>query len=306
MKSVDFKYYGGTEKINISTNLSLKDWHIVSNPCEWITHTVNPTSILITAKPNSFYKDRTHSVIISGKNNKKETIEIRQEGYRNLLVDLSAYVIIPSNYFIKNNTFDLPIRVYGGSGNFITDSQISKKIDKVNDKSAFYDDYVLHIDKGMSGEYTFTHQDRIGFSNYCRDKGYVFDEKQLVKRIVIKNMDNEILNGFASFSYYGKKYINELPSPIIVNNEFPTILKTEETVSFGEDWKVSTEKNYEIEASADWVETTYSPTEHCFYLKAKYPNNVSDRTCFLTIRSNKNRDLVYKSLLVQKVQESEV
>ena len=301
MKEVKFKYYGGIESVNISTNASNTSLKVQKEyPCDWLSYSIFPTSISISATENSYYEDRVCRLTIFNTNGNRDSIEIKQDGYRNLLVDLSLYAIIPYTYYSDHETYDLPIRIYGGSGEFTTHESISDKIEKVFDDSDLYNDYVFHISSDMNGTYTFKHKNRDAYIEYCKQNNIEYDEANLEKSIVVRNLTKDVMDGYTIFSYYGKEYVNGLPPIITVNHVSSTVVSIDYSCFFNSNMDFVENSEYEIGGGTQWLKTYYDRDNKKIYLKAVDKTALSDRRCTITVRNLLNPKQYYTAIVLQR------
>ena len=304
MRKLNFKYYGGSETVSISTNAPSVNFKVIpSEHCDWFTYTINPTSITVTVGENVSFIDRTCRLTISNENGNSDYIDISQDGYRNMLVDLSLYVIIPHTYYIHNETFDLPIRIYGGNAQFKTDKIISDKIEQVYDNSNYYNDFVFHIDRETEGTFTFIHSDRDEYLKYCVERDIKPKKEDLLKQIVVKHIDKKTMDGYTVLSYFGKEYVNTLPPMVTVNEATPTVIGIEYSCFFDGEYNLITDSEYEVKVLSDWVKLYYDKEHKKIYLKASGRSTISDRRCMMTVRNLMNPKQSYSTIVIQRARK---
>jgi hypothetical protein len=305
VRELNFKYYGGSETVSISTNASSVNFKVIpSEHCDWFTYTINPTSITVTAGGNVSFIDRTCRLTISNENGNSDYIDISQDGYRNMLVDLSLYVIIPYTHYIHNETFDLPIRIYGGNAQFKTDKIISDKIEQVyGNGNNYYNDFVFHIDQETEGTFTFIHSDRDEYLKYCTERGIKPKKEDLLKQIVVKQIDKETMDGYTVLSYLGKEYVNALPPMVTVNEATPTVIDIEYSCFFDSEYNLITDCEHEVKVLSDWVKSYYDKEHKKIYLKASGRSTISDRRCMMTVRNLMNPKQSYSTTVIQRARK---
>lgn len=301
MKSVNFKYFGGSEKISMATTASNVSYTVMcSEPCDWLKYSIATTSLTITVEKNiSYIKRKCRLTVIDGNNN-SDYIDISQDGYTNLLIDLSAYVVIPYTYYSHSETYDLPIRVYGGSGEFITDVEISDKIERVFDDSSLYNDYIFHITKETNGTFTFRHVDMNEYIDYCKQNNMPYDGTKLLKRIVVRNVSKEVMDGYTQFSYLGQEYINTLPPTITISHSIPSTITVDYSCFFTKDMNFIEVTDFLVDAPKDWVKAFYDNINKKIYLKATTKNALTDRRGMITVRNPYNPRQTYSTTIIQK------
>lgn len=302
MKSIKFKYSGGNETVSITTTASNVSYKVVpSEHCDWFTYSIGATSLTVTAGENPSYMERMCRLTVIDDNGNSDYIDISQEGYTNLLIDLSVYVVIPYTHYADSETYDLPIRIYGGSGNFITDNVISDKIERVFDDSDLYNDYIFHIDKETNGRFTFKHSDMDEYIEYCKDNNIPYDTSKLLKQVVVRNIPKEIMDGYTVFSYLGQEYINNLPPIITVNHIVPTVITIDYSCFFTKDMNFVEATDFIIDAPNDWVKSFFDETDKKIYLKAVSKNSLTDRRGTITVRNRYNSKQTYSATVIQRV-----
>lgn len=304
MKILEFDYYGGTQSVTVTT--SAPDVrYIVSGDGNhsWITYTLSPTSILVTVVANTDYMARECRInVISGSGSAIDYIIVKQRGFQNLLVDLSAYVILPSSYYEKHATYDLPFRVYGGNGNVVTNPQIDSKIEKVYDGDGLYKDYIFHIDRSLNGDFTFTHSDYGDYIEYCTQHGINYNIPDIEKRIAVRNIDRMIMDGYTVFKYKGREYINQLPHIIPINDQTSTVIAIEYSCYFDNDLNFIESENFLVETTAIWARCIYDKVNKKIHLKANGKNLFSDRKCMVRIVNKENKKQEFTAVLEQRSQ----
>lgn len=303
MTTLNFKYYGGEEKVFVSTTSSTGIPKVLPiGDCTWLTCKPTISYLHITVQPNASYEDRACKIKIPAGYNKYDYVEVKQEGYRNMLVDLAPYVIVPYTFYLNYDYFELPIRVYGGSGTFIADAEAAENTVQVYDSSDFYNDYIMYIPKGTDATYIFEHADRTAYIQYCKDNGLEYDESKLVKEVVVKYLDESSIEGFVTFGYNGEDYINNLPPKIVINNS-----DTEEIeIKFGyyvdSNFNVVENSKYNVSVDVPWVTLYYDDDEKKIYLTAASENLLGERSCLLTVVNRFNPKQSYSTVITQYTQ----
>lgn len=301
MESINFKYSGGNKTVSISTTAPNISYRVIpSEYTDWFTYTIGITSLTISVGENASYIRRTSRLTLMDDNGNSDYIDISQDGYNNLLMDISTYVVIPYTYYADKKTYNLPIRVYGGDGNFITDDTISDKIEKVFDDSNLYNDYIFHIDKETNGTFTFKHSDMDEYIEYCKDNNIPYDSLKLLKQVVVRNIPKEIMDGYTVFSYLGQEYIDNLPSIITVNHIVPTTITIDYSCFFTKDMNFVETSDFIIDAPSDWVKSFFDETDKKIYLKAANENKLTDRRGTITVRNRYNPKQTYSATIIQK------
>lgn len=301
MESINFKYSGGKKTVSISTTAPNISYRVIpSEYTDWFTYTIGITSLTISVSDNASYIRRTCTLTLTDDNYNSDYIEISQDGYNNLLMDISTYVVIPYTYYADKKTYDLPIRVYGGDGNFITDDTISGKIEKVFNDSNLYNDYMFHIDKETNGRFTFKHSNRDEYMKYCKENGIPYDDSKLLKHVIVRNIPKEVMDGYTVFSYLGMEYINNLPPVITINHITPTTVNIDYNCYFTKDMELVENSDFIIDAPNDWVKSIYDVADKKIYLKAINQNRLTDRRGTITVRNRYNPKQTYSATIIQK------
>jgi hypothetical protein len=301
MESINFKYSGGKKTVSISTTAPNFSYRVIpSEYTDWFTYTIGITSLTISVSENASYIRRTSRLALMDDNGNSDYIDISQDGYNNLLIDISTYVVIPYTYYAGKKNYDLPIRVYGGDGNFITDDTISGKIEKVFDDSNLYNDYIFHIDKQTNGRFTFKHANRDEYIKYCNENGIPYDDSKLLKHVIVRNIPKEVMDGYTVFSYLGMEYINKIPPVITINPTTPTTINVDYNCYFTKDMELVEDSDFIIDAPNDWVKSIYDVADKKIYLKAINQNRLTDRRGTITVRNRYNPKQTYSATIIQK------
>lgn len=304
MKTLEFDYYGGTQSVTVTTSAPDARYMVSGDGNHsWVTYISSPTSISVTVVTNTDYMARECRInVISRSGNAIDYIIVKQSGFQKLLVDLSAYVILPSSYYEKHTTYDLPFRVYGGNGNIVTNPQIETKIEKVYDGDGLYKDYIFHIDRSLNGNFVFTHSDCTDYTDYCVRNGINYNISDIEKRIAVRNIDRTVMDGYTLFKYRGREYTNQLPYIISINDQTPTVITIEYSCYFDNDLEFFECEDFLVETTAIWAQCIYDKANKKIYLKANGKNSFSDRKCMVRIVNKENKKQEFTAFLEQRSQ----
>lgn len=305
-KNIYFDYNGGTEAVVLNVNPSALPISVDYNNAEWINVDINLDNIKVNVGTTYDYADRQEDVHIFNANGNELILNVYQSGYEGISINCDEQVVLSDSYYSMSNQYGVYVTVYGGKNQEVTCKELKPYIRKVWDNSDEYNDFVINIPKGLSGEFVLQHAEYSRYRSYCKEHGIPFQDSKVKRKLNIVQITEKDKIGTMVIAINGIQYSSSPNEPIII-------------IKYGEDMiidVVSTKyihqisnTKYEVIDGMD-VDITYMPSwikverdGNKIILSARDKVTLTNRKCKLRLTNKTNSHQFIDLIIEQKGEE---
>ena len=202
-KTIEFGYDGGTN----TQRLKVRNDNLpVTFECgsEWLSVSVAIPYVTITASPNYGLGSRSGSVVLHDRFGNSIAFDVRQDWFRDVRIECLDEIAIPYTYYNGRDSYDIYVTVYGGNDKSFKTKGLTKMTEKVWNASGTYQDYIIHIPHGTSGNYTLTHRNAEEYRQCCLDEGVEPDMNSVKRKLSIIQLTEDDMTGIMKIDVGGK------------------------------------------------------------------------------------------------------